>query len=309
METIRFAEYSLSRMMLGTVQFGMSYGIANRKGQPEYADVKRLLAAAADAGINCLDTAAAYGTSEEILGRALHELRLTQKMFIVSKLRPLTPEEHACPKAAEQAIRGSVEQSLSRLRIDSIPMMLFHRMTDFPFMENLKKLKEEGLIQHLGVSCDKWSDTALDIVASSSVEAVQAGANILDQRYLKMGLCRSAKSHGVAVFIRSVYLQGLLMMEEVPEALQIVVPVRKRLAELAESAGIGIAELALRYILSQEGVSCVLIGVDNLSQLQENIKLFDLGPLPGELLQAIENAVPVLPESVITPALWPKTSK
>ena len=306
METINFAGHPLSRLMLGTVQFGMNYGIANRGGQPDYADVKKLLAAAADAGVNCLDTAAGYGASEEILGRALHELGIAQKMFVVSKLRPLAPEEGASPEAAAKAIRKSLEQSLSRLRLDCLPLLLFHRMADFTFVGSVEKLREEGLVQHLGVSCDQWSESALDMVASGKLEAVQAPASVLDRRYLKMGLCRAAGSRGVAVFIRSVYLQGLLMMEPVPEALRAVVPARRRLAELAAAAGMSLGELALRYILGQEGVSCALVGVDNLAQLRENLGMFSRGPLDAGLARAVEDAVQDLPEAVITPALWPK---
>jgi len=292
--------------MLGTVQFGMPYGIANRGGQPEYADVKQLLSAAFDAGVNCLDTAAGYGASEEILGRALHELGIADKMFVASKLRPLAPEERSSPEAAAKAIRGSLEQSLARLRLDSLPLMLFHRMADFPFIETLAELRQAGLVQHLGVSCDQWSEKALDILASGKAEALQAPASVLDRRYLEMGLCRSAKRRGVAVFIRSVYLQGLLMMDPVPEALQAVVPPRRKLAGLAAAAGMSIGELALRYILGQEGVSCVLVGVDNLAQLRENVAMFGRGPLESELSRAVEDAVPPLPEAVISPALWPK---
>ncbi|NCC93899.1 MAG: hypothetical protein EOM10_11550, partial [Opitutae bacterium] len=87
MNTATFADYHLSRLMLGTVQFGLSYGIANRQGRPSYAVVRDILACAFEGGVNCLDTAAAYGESEELIGRALRELGLADRVIVVTKVR------------------------------------------------------------------------------------------------------------------------------------------------------------------------------------------------------------------------------
>ncbi len=92
MQTIPWHEWHLSRLMLGTVQFGMPYGVANRTGQPDAARVREILTVAADGGVNCLDTAALYGSSEETLGRALAELGLAGKMTVVTKTVALPAE-------------------------------------------------------------------------------------------------------------------------------------------------------------------------------------------------------------------------
>ena len=83
MKTTAFAEYRLSQLMLGTAQFGVQYGIANTKGQPSYEDVRGILACAFEGGVNCLDTSVAYGASEELIGRALQELSLAERMIVV----------------------------------------------------------------------------------------------------------------------------------------------------------------------------------------------------------------------------------
>lgn len=308
MQTVPCAGCQFSRLMLGTVQFGMPYGIANTTGQPDYASVKAMLSAAADAGVNALDTAAAYGSSEEVLGRALQELGLGGRMHVVTKVQPLTPAESADPESAARAVRASVLRSRERLRLERIPVVLFHRENEYAHLAGLLALQREGLIGSCGVSCDNPPGPAADMANSGRVAALQIPANLLDRRHACGGSFRAAAEHRVAVFIRSVYLQGLLVMPEasVPPALAAVLPVRRRLGELAAAAGIGVAELALRYMLSQAGVSCVLTGVESLAQLRENVAMFGRGPLPADLLVAVDAAVPDLPVEVLTPHLWPK---
>jgi aryl-alcohol dehydrogenase-like predicted oxidoreductase len=120
-------------------------------------------------------------------------------------------------------------------------------------------------------------------------------------------LFRAAAASGVAVFIRSIYLQGLLVMPEeaIPATLRAVVPVRRRLGKIAGEAGLTPAELAFRYMLSQEGVTSVLTGVETIAQIRENLALCASGPLPGNLLEAINAAVPDLGDHILTPSLWP----
>src|SRR5690349_2612636 len=86
-----FAALELSQLMLGTVQFGMAYGIANKSGQPAYEEARDILAAAYEGGVNCLDTAASYGNSEATIGRALQELGLREQFAVVTKVPPVPP--------------------------------------------------------------------------------------------------------------------------------------------------------------------------------------------------------------------------
>src|SRR5580692_73797 len=127
----------LSRMILGTVQFGMPYGVANRTGQPEYRDVVKIVAAAIEGGVNCFDTAASYGTSEQVLGQALRELNAAERATVVTKVRPLNPVELADPALAAQAIEDSVAESRRRLRLDCLPIVLFHREADAQYSDVL----------------------------------------------------------------------------------------------------------------------------------------------------------------------------
>jgi len=306
MLTSPWNHYRLSRLMLGTVQFGMPYGVANRTGQPAYEDVLAIVAAAVEGGVNGFDTAAAYGTSEEVLGWALHELDVADRVVVVTKVRPLAAAELADAALASRAIERSVADSRQRLRLDCLPVVLFHREADAVHLDVLEALKQKGALRHAGVSCDNRPGPAAEFVQAGQASALQLPGNVLDQRHQRSGVFRDAAARGVAVFIRSDYLQGLLLMPEddLPPGLRGIVPVRRRLATLAAQGGMSLAELASRYMLSQDGVTCVLAGVETVAQVRENLAIFARGPLPDDMLDAIDLAIPELPESLLTPRLW-----
>lgn len=298
---------SLSRMMLGTVQFGMPYGIANRTGQPDYRDVVEMVAAAFAGGVNCFDTAAMYGTSEEVLGRALRELRIQEQVTVVTKVRALTADELDCHQQANRVIAASVAQSRVRLQMDQLPIVLFHREPDAAFLDQLNALKHQGWLLHAGVSCSNFPGPASDFTQSGLASALQIPANVLDRRHLQSGIFDQARAQGVAVFIRSAFLQGLLLMPEaeIPIPLRDVIPARLAMTKLAAEAGMSLSELAVRYLLSLSGVTCILTGVETLAHVHQNLKLFAAGPLPSDLLAAIHSFNPNLSELVLTPAQWP----
>ncbi len=306
MQTTTWNGISLSQMMLGTVQFGMPYGIANQTGQPEYRDVVAIVDAAVTGGVNCFDTAAAYGQSEEILGRALKELGIGHKVAVVTKVRPLTTEELANPRLAESAIQASIELSLQRLQLDCLPIVLFHRECDAGFLHILARLRDEGKLKHFGVSCGNTPGTAADFVSGGHASALQIPANIVDHRHSRSGIIQNSVSRNVAIFIRSVYLQGLLAMAEetIPDKLRGILPERQRLTSIAEDSGLSLMELALRYILTLPGITSVLTGVETLEQVEQNLVTFARGRLSEDILSAIHQDVTELPEVIITPSMW-----
>lgn len=310
MQTLRWRDWQLSRMMLGTVQFGLPYGIANTAGQPDYPAVRDMVAAALEAGINGFDTAAAYGQSETVLGKALRELKAIDRVLVVTKVRPLPPDAFDDRSRAEHLIRASIDQSRHNLGLDCLPMVLFHRDADVRYLEVLEALRTEGRLRYLGVSAGNEPDgDARPAIAAGRADAVQLPANLLDRRHARSGILEDCVRQEVAVFVRSVFLQGLLLMPEnaVPESLRDVLPVRRRLEALAAEADMPMAELAVRYLLGLPGVTCLLTGVETLAQLRENSTRFASGPLPAELADAVEAAVPTLPDPLLTPATWPNS--
>jgi len=292
--------------MLGTVQFGLTYGIANKIGQPSYRAVCDILACAAEGGANCLDTASAYGTSEETLGRALAELKLADRMLIVTKVAAI-PDESWSHAAIESHIEKSVRTSLQRLRLEVLPVCLFHREENWRYVNILLKLKERGLIRHVGCSVMTPAATR-SIIESGQAEAIQLPVNLLDQRWRQAGIFEAAVRAHVPLFARSVYLKGLLLLPEaeIPAVLAEAIPVRRRLQALAQSSGISFPELAVRYVIGLEGITCTLVGVDSVEQMRENLDLFSKDRLPPEVTREINGIVPILPDIILKPNLWPE---
>ncbi|MBI2441330.1 MAG: aldo/keto reductase [Lentisphaerae bacterium] len=304
-------EHRLSALMLGTAQFGFRYGVANRTGQPGYHDVLAIVEAAIAGGVNCFDTAADYGASEEVLGRALRELGIGDSVIVVTKVRHLTGAELAQPDLARKAIEQSVAASRQRLQLECVPVVLFHQEPDAAYLDALADLKARGWLRHAGVSCGNQPGPAAKLAADERVEAMQLPGNLLDRRHATSGIFRQAAARGVGVFIRSVYLKGLLLMPEagIPPELRGVVPVRRRIEQIAGQAGLTMAELAARYMLALPGVTCVLAGIETLEQMRANLAIFNRGPLDPATVAAV-NAVPIdLAETLLTPFLWPSSKK
>lgn len=312
MERRQFAELKLSRLMLGTVQLGLAYGIANRTGQPSYQEARAILACAYEGGVNCLDTAAIYGTSEEVLGRALAELGITDKMTIVSKVHHMAQGLDAATAVA--IAEESVAQSLKRLRLETLPICLFHIEENFAYAEALLRLKERGLVGHVGSSVMTPAATSA-IIDTGLADALQIPTSVLDRRFSypqggtpasRAGVIEEAAGRGVAVFVRSIYLQGLLLLPEddLPIELAAVLPIRRRLETLAAEAGMSLSELAVRYVLSLDGVTCAVVGIETEAQMRQNLAMFAGGPLDAGLRRAVEAAVPDLPDKILMPSLW-----
>lgn len=301
-------DLGFSRLAVGTVQFGLPYGIANRVGQPSFEQVCAILAYAVEHGATTLDTAAGYGESEAVLGRALRVIGALEQTTIVSKTRKAKHmEQERSAQNIERWFRDSVESSLRNLGLDSLPVCLFHDPQDIDYIDALLKLKEEGLVQHTGVSLGE-PDQMPRMLSTPGVEAIQVSLNMLDRRILEAGDLARAAELGVAVFVRSIYLQGLLVMplEEIMPALQQVIPVRRALQRIADRAGLTMPEMALRYGLSLPGVTSVLTGVETVEQIKVNVAIAGHGPLPADIIEAIDEAVPDLSDTIILyPWLWP----
>lgn len=286
-----------SRMTLGTVQFGLDYGIANTAGKPSLDTVCEIIKVAYEGGVTALDTAAAYGDSESVLGDALDRLGLRGAVTIVSKIPPVNASTDA---EAERFIEKTLRESLRRLRVECLAACLLHREDDLRYLPLLEKMAAKGLAGGAGVSLD----SGRYLGEAAAARYIQLPQNALDRRF--EDFWPVVAKNKITVFARSVYLQGLLLMPEarIKPGLRDVVPWRRKLESLGREAGLSMAELCVRYVLSNPAVASVLTGVDTPDQMRENLRLAAAGPLPEELAAEIRACVPVLPESLIRPALW-----
>lgn len=286
---------SKEKLILGTVQFGLNYGISNSKGQVTKSEVFKILKTAQDAGVQCLDTAAAYGDSEQRIGeyytKSKQEFKVITKFHTQSNLN-----------VAEQ-----INNALTRLNKTSLEVVLYHSFKDYrqylQDLEVLVQLKREGKIGKIGVSV--YSNEEIDFLLNDdSIEVIQLPFNLLDNDTQRGDVLKKAKGRGKVIHIRSVFLQGLFFkdLNELPEALY---PLKNYLTELmriASDAKLTIAELALNYTLAQTYIDGVLIGVDSEDQLIENLRALKK-PLSEQIIQQI-NALRVTDTDLLNPVNW-----
>ncbi len=299
----------LSRLGIGTVQFGEPYGINNRRGKVPYAEILQILAAAREVGINFIDTAREYGSSEEELGKALDELR-AQGDFIISTKLDL-PGEGAglAPHELIEATRRTVAESRLALRRDLIEVYLLHRpeykeLQQGAVWDTLLEERERERIRFLGVSISRGPAEALSVLGDGEVDAIQIPFNVLDQRW--GAVIEEAARSGVAVFTRSAYLQGLLVMsaDDVARKLPAALQYRKRFDEQCSSLGTSQGELALRYVFSSPGVMSTVVGIDSYEQFMENVSLVEEPQLDESDYRRLADSFRDVPEQIVNPAMW-----
>jgi aryl-alcohol dehydrogenase-like predicted oxidoreductase len=296
---------NISRLCLGTVQLGMDYGINNLTGKPSLEESRSIVRTAVAKGITAFDTAPAYGESEQVLGRCLGDL--PGDYVIVTKIPAL--DWTAGPAAAALEIRKGIGSSLLNLKTPRMSICLFHRFNDMYMKERaalnaLGAVQDEGLVEKIG--CSVYTpEEAESCVRLPACEVIQVPFNLADKRLLAVDFFGKAKAAGKTVFVRSVYLQGLFFRRELPAGLVEFGALRARLEALAAAAGLSLAEMALRYALSFDGIASVIIGVETAAQLENNLDLADRGGLPERLVTEI-NDLGTAAVSVIDPRQWPR---
>lgn len=299
MNFITFNEDKLSKLVLGTVQFGLDYGIANINGKPTQENVNNIVKYLYEEKLNCFDTAQVYGNSEEVLGIALEN---TKSTFVISKLKSDTFITNAI---------GSVSNSLNNLGIKTLYGLLLH---DSTVLQNwgdessfiVDNLVEKNLIRYFGVSIYTENDFELAI-NNDRIDFIQVPFNLFDQRAIRNSWFKRAKVKNKLIFIRSVFLQGLLLMDisSVPKKLESAKLHLEQLEILCSKFKMTKNELALAYVDSIAKNSLILFGCDNIIQAKENIKNYNsLKKLTITDLNIIEEKFKSIEESIYNPAKW-----
>ena len=287
----------ISRLILGTVQFGMDYGINNQSGRPSEQEVFAILDAAYDAGIRVLDTARDYGESEKVLGDYLKQS--PNKFQILSKFQL---KDHT-------SIRERLEQSLSTLGLDHLESYSFHSTQDFAGFNDFKEIeqiKAEGLVQSFGVSTYSNEDS-IKALQNDAIDFIQMPFNMLDNYMARQPVLDLAKKLGKSIHIRSIYLQGLFfkslsdIQENLPK-LKPLIPSLEEIHNIAQSEKLKMEELAFNYPHSIEEISHVVFGVDTLSQLQQNFELLK-APVNESAWNRINN-LNVQDKELLSPSNW-----
>ncbi len=302
-----------AELVLGSVQLGLEYGAANRTGKPSRETALRLVRRAAESGVT-LDTARAYGDSEERIGEALS---VSKPVRTITKLSPLADlTDRPSWLAVFAAVDASIEQSRFALQRDKLDCVLLHRashMTAFDgaVWARLLELRREGMIASLGVSVQNTSE-ALMALASQDVDHIQLAFNILDWRWREAGVIAAIRRRGdVTVHARSIFLQGLLATKDAKAWPRIAGVDANALltliADCAEEFGReSAADLCLAYARGQDWIDGTVVGMETEAQFDANLRLSIKPPLSPEDCAWIEKMIPRVPERLLDPAQWPK---
>jgi aryl-alcohol dehydrogenase-like predicted oxidoreductase len=273
----------VSRLALGTAQFGLNYGVANQSGQVSADEVGQILEAARQAGVMTLDTATAYGESERVLG--LQNLR---GFSIITKL----PEMPADCSSVAGWVESQLHASLERLGLSAIDGLLLHRPGQLlephgqELYRALQAQREQGLVSRIGISV--YGPEELEALCRSyHFDLVQAPFNVLDKRLLLSGWLERLKRGGTDLHVRSVFMQGLLLMSSEQRPAKFARWAsqwsmwEQWLADTRQSP----LEACLRHALSMAQIERVVIGVDSASQWQEILRASagNCPPIPSEL--------------------------
>lgn len=294
---------------LGTVQFGLPYGIANRAGCPSDEEIMSILKTASSGGITRLDTARSYGTSEARLGHLLPDVdenwRITTKIVDLEQMF----ESHQCRTFSDAAAR-SLRLSLEALRRDSVDLVLFHRSRDAwrpGVLERLEQEREHGRFNDLGVSVYD-PDEAVECMKDPRISHIQLPLNFLDGRWFG-GTFEHTLAHrkDVTIHARSAFLQGLLLHGAAIWPKWVAAQAREidvMLTEVSRELEVGRIDLCLRYVASVPWVNRIVVGVDSATQLHQILSIRFSEPLPADMLRKLKTAASLAPKRLLNPSLW-----
>ena len=277
------------KLALGTAQFGLNYGISNTAGKVSDHELQQILRVAADKGITLLDTAQAYGDAESRLG-----LMTAESFQVISKLAPGTTAATA---------QTAVHNSLQQLKQSSLYGLMLHRTQDYSpeLWQELQSIQAAGLIGKLGISVytpeelDEW------YAHNPLPSLVQLPANLLDQRFLRSGWLDRLKDTQCEIHVRSVFLQGLLLMHPAlrPPRFSRFNAQFDSFDVLAQQHGRLNLALAIRYAMPQ--IDRLVIGCCSAAELSDIVKACQQAPIlnTSELASLMSDDIQLL-----NPALW-----
>jgi aryl-alcohol dehydrogenase-like predicted oxidoreductase len=275
-----------SRLIIGTVQFGLDYGISNSEGKPTLNEVEAILNLATENGLSVLDTASAYGNAESIIGN------LNNNRFeIVTKF---------LPESQSGCVDIQLNKSLIMLKQNSVYGLLAHRPREVvrnpEIWEKMIALKNAGKVHKIGFSFDNPDEYYEIRNDSLHPDLVQVPFNYFDNRF--ESIIEELKSDGCEIHVRSAFLQGLFFAN-----ISMLPPyfdeVKEIISSLQDRFDKSLAAGLLRFVLENKYIDKVVIGIQNRNQL-------------NDILETIENA-PILPRlnrrinhRILQPSLWTK---
>ncbi len=282
-----------NKLAIGTVQFGLDYGIANQKGQVSKNEIQSILDFSSENNIDTIDTAKAYGSSEQSIGNYLQQ---SENLWdIITKV------------GNNKNVIEQIQDSKEKLTVTPT-VVLAHSAEVYlneKFQKELLEAKEKQFIHKIGVSL--YSEEEINQVLEMSLkpDVIQIPLNILDTRLYRHGVLEKLFYTKIEIHVRSAFLQGLFYLSQIDltDRFGDVVSYINKLKSIAAKANLSLAELSLLWLASLNEVSKVIIGVDNVNQLKAHLatlkKNIDVSLFEEALLVHCEN------ENILNPSLWP----
>ena len=290
---------------LGTVQFGLKYGVQNNQ-KPEKELVFKLLDTAFFNGINTFDTASAYGDSELILGEYFHlNKKNADNARIISKISS-DILDGADAFSSKDVLYKCISESIKKLQINKLYGMLFHDSKVVNCKERIQTLveiKNSNLVSKVGISIYS-PEEALKAI-EYGIDIIQVPYNLFDNRLDKVDFFKKAKQKGIEIYARSSLLQGLALMDcnKLPDKVKFAKEFLVKFDDLCKKYNINRLTAAVSYVSSNEYIDYIVFGTDNMEQLLEYLSIRDCS-LPKEFIEEIKIAFDNVPEKLVNPVLW-----
>ena len=285
-------------MILGTVQFGIPYGISNIHGQISETEITKILDLASESGITILDTASLYGNSEEIIGK------FSKGRFnLISKIREVPEKQNWSAERLNEWLELEIDCSLQKLNCNKLYAYLLHRpldllkYQDLKYFESLENLKESGKTSKIGFSVYTPNDLE-QLYSQYKPDLVQLPMNVLDCEFLKSGWLDRLKEDNVEIHVRSIFLQGLLLMSlenqilKFPDYSEIWVKWHQQLNVNNLTA----IEACWNFVDQYKQIDKIIVGVLSSSELKE------ISEIPKREMDFIDLAIS--DETLIYPSNW-----
>lgn len=290
-------------LVLGTAQLGMPYGIANRTGMPDQDTATAIVRTAWENRIREFDTAQGYAKSEEVLGMALKKLQIAEQAKILTKIDSKSDATDA------DGMRRALGQSMERLGCRKLYGVMIHDESlldhwDAGVGVAMQTILDEGIAENIGASVYSPAK-ATQAMEIDTLSMIQLPGNILDRRFEHAGVFEKAKQKGKQLYIRSIFLQGLILMntDDLPPGMKHFSPVLQRIRSMADQAHLSRMELSLSFAQTAYPDSKMVIGAEAPEQVRQNALAFG-HPMPESMVGTIRRTFPDIGEDILNPSLW-----
>lgn len=289
----------ISKISIGTAQFGLDYGISNQRGKVSFSDAENIIELAYSRGIDKLDTASAYGKSEKVLGE------IGVKNFKITSKIPTIPSD---AKNINDFLFRTTERSLADLKIDKFKCILVHDCNQFfqkkyhdEYIKALIDLKRSNLTTKIGLSVyDPLDDSIMEVI--NHIDVIQSSFNIFDQRLNQKDLISTLNANNIEVQARSIFLQGLLLINHrmIPKKFQKWKNIFNDYHSWLDKNNYSALSACLNFVINSKNINEVIIGIDTPQQFIEIIE-----SLSSEIINIPKN-LECDDHMLINPSYWDK---